>query len=85
MKLLKRNELEIINHEKTMGEFLTICQLFISYLYDRTIFKKAYQKYILQILFILPFTLFTLIFNLFMPKSYNFYSNLIIFCKVKKN
>ena len=70
--LLKEHGFEVIEYNKTTTHFLTICQLFVSYLVQN-IAPKNKSYYIYQIIFIFPFNLIAYALNSILPKNYDLF------------
>lgn len=79
--ILNENGFEVIEYEKTTTHFLTICQLFVSYLVQNIAPEKKRYYYIFQIMVIFPLTVIAYALNAIFPKNYDLFSCSVILAK----
>ena len=77
--LLEKSGFEIKKITKTSSYFLAIGQLFIAYLGQHVLPKGRFTGLLAQFIIIFPLNIFFLLANLILPKSDEFYSNIVIF------
>lgn len=79
--LFKKNKFTVIKHEKLNGYVLSICQLWISYIYSLIPNSKIIKAF-LSLLIIGPLNLISFLISFLLPKSQKLYlNNLIVVSK----
>ncbi|WP_016834353.1 class I SAM-dependent methyltransferase [Herbaspirillum lusitanum] len=78
LHLLSKHGFEVLEYEKTTTYFLTICQMFIAYLYQHVLPKNKWLKQLSQLVFIFPLTVLALGLNMIFPRRYDFFCNSVI-------
>ena len=81
--LLKKNGFDILALKKTTTGFLAISQLIIGYLVEHVFPKKGLLKRFFQLSVIFPFNVFALLLNTVMPKSDDFFCNIVVLSKMR--
>ncbi len=76
--VINKNKFEITKIRKTGTYFLAVGQLLIAYLYQHALPRKGVVGRSCQLFFIFPITLFFILFNILMPKRYEYYCNTVI-------
>lgn len=76
--LLSKHGFEVIEYKKTTTYFLTVCQMFIAYLYQHVLPENKWWKRLFQICLVFPLTLISLGLDLFFPKRFDFFCNSVI-------
>ncbi|HKB45788.1 MAG TPA: class I SAM-dependent methyltransferase [Chitinophagaceae bacterium] len=79
--ILSKCNYEIIAHEKDPGFFLSVIQLFATYVHHVLLPKSNTIKFILSPITIFPIHLLGLFFGLFFPKNKELYINHVILAK----
>jgi SAM-dependent methyltransferase len=78
--ILKEHGFEVIEYKKTTTHFLTIYQLFVSYLVQNIAPNNKFY-YIFQIMIIFPLNIIAYALNLILPKNYDLYCSSVILAK----
>lgn len=82
--ILKKQDFEIKDIEKTTTYFLAIMQTLIAYLSNHVLPKGKIFGKISQILFIFPLTFLSIILNKILPKRYEYFCNTLVHATKKK-
>jgi len=81
MHLLKKNLFQVIRADKSSGYFLTLCQLFINFIFNNLMPEFRPLRILLKLILIFPFNFLSISLSLFMPRNDKLYLNNIFLVK----
>ena len=76
--ILRKNGFRIILLKKTTPYFLTIVQMTSAYFYQHVLPSNRLFRMLLALFIVSPINILGLIFNIFLPKNFDFYHNNIV-------
>jgi SAM-dependent methyltransferase len=79
--ILQKSRCEVIELTKTTTYVLAVCQMLIAYLVQHVLPKGRYLGGIFQLSVIFPLNVLSMLFNVLLPKRYEFFCNCVVLSK----
>ena len=76
--VLEKHDFEVTGIVKTGGFFLALCQLWIEYIRGLIFPANKAVRAFINVTFVFPFTILTMLINFIAPRNDNYYFNLVI-------
>jgi SAM-dependent methyltransferase len=82
--LLEKHGFEVLSLEKTNTTILATWQIIVSYLYEKVFPRNRFLRRGLLVLLIAPLTSLVFLLNFVLPKSQEFFSNLVVLARKRQ-